>query len=212
MNPTNYTLDQVLSVMKQMNFRVFDGVGRDGIYRDYDLNIVGIRSSSTLSDSFDDAITVFYRLNKEWKFHSFSATTDPGRLELQNPQFLEAQRGGTLILKHNEQYRGVYTAGYHGSGNWRHLALIQTGALKGYRDRNRDEFIDFVNEQSGYWGANIHAASLWNVQNQVGRWSAGCQVIQKPEDYWTFAKLIEKSSAIWGKVFSYTLLHQDLFK
>lgn len=201
----NYSLDQIIEVLKLQNFKVFE----DG---EYNLNIVGIRNANTESDLFDDRICVFHKENKVWKLYNFDATTDPGRSELTNPRFYEAQIGGTLIIKHNEQYRGVYTLGTMGTGNWRHTCLLQTGLLKGYRDRNRDIYLDYVNEQQGLWGANIHAASLWDIQTKVGGWSAGCQVIQKPSDYQVFRGLITTSASIWGPKFSYTLLHQSLFK
>lgn len=201
----DYSLEQIRAVLDAQHFTIFEN-------GNYNLNIVGIRNENRESDLFDDRICIFHKEEGIWKLYNFDATTDPGRSELTNPRFYEAQVGGTLIIKHNEQYRGVYTIGQMGTGNWKHTALLQTGVMKGYRDRNRDIYLDYVNEQQGIWGANIHAASLWDIQQRVGGWSAACQVIQKPQDYQIFKGLITKAYSVWGPKFSYTLLHQNLFK
>ena len=47
---------------------------------DYNLNIVGVRNSSTgdeVTNSFDDKITLSYKVNDEWRFHCYDCTTDP---------------------------------------------------------------------------------------------------------------------------------------
>ena len=46
----------------------------------YDINIVGIRNSSTdgrVTNHYDDHITVSYKVNNNWKFRCWKATTDP---------------------------------------------------------------------------------------------------------------------------------------
>lgn len=46
---------------------------------------------------------------------------------------------------------------------WRHVALLQTFPVKGYRDNNRDEILDLLPSSitEGYYGANHHSALLW---------------------------------------------------
>ena len=44
----------------------------------YDLNLVGIRTSSIEANMFDDWLTVFYKFDDVWNFFAFPATTDPG--------------------------------------------------------------------------------------------------------------------------------------
>ena len=47
--------------------------------RPYELNIVGIRSDSTLPNRFDDEIHVFFKNNSgKWIHYIFPVTTDPG--------------------------------------------------------------------------------------------------------------------------------------
>ena len=208
----NYELEQIMEVMKSQGFAIFDGTSGNS-YKDFDLNLVGIRNNNTASDYFDDKYVIFYRLDKKWKIHYLSCTTDPGKPELMHPSFPAAQANGTLIIKHNEQYRGAYTLGYHGTGNWRHIALQQTSPIKAYRDKNRDSILN-MDESSvtvGLYGANHHAASLWQDLPNVGLYSAGCQVIQKPSEHRLASGLWIEAAKIWGKQFTYTLLHQSLF-
>ena len=65
---------------------------------DYNLNIVGVRNSSTgdeVTNKFDDKITLSYKVEGEWKFYSFDATTDPGRYWVENIMRVE----GVACLK-----------------------------------------------------------------------------------------------------------------
>ena len=48
--------------------------------RQMEMNVVGIRSNNKEINKFDDRITLFYKDAKgNEQFHSFPATTDPGR-------------------------------------------------------------------------------------------------------------------------------------
>ena len=68
--------------MDRQGHRVFD----DPNGRDYDLNIVGIRTAAIEADAFDDWLAVFYCLQDDrWEYHAFSATTDPSGYWLVNP-------------------------------------------------------------------------------------------------------------------------------
>ena len=210
----NCNFESVYSAMERLGFKIFDGTFSNGGYRDYDLNIVGIRSNNSRADFFDDMYVIFFRLDKRWRFFSFEATTDPGASSLKNPIFPEAVARGTLILCHHIQFRSAYKLGWHGVGSWRHTALVQTSPVAGFRDSNRDDILD-MNKSTvtwGLWGANHHAASLSTVVDRVGNFSAGCQVIRRPSDYYTAADLWKKAAALWGPFFSYTiLLESDLY-
>lgn len=209
----NPPLEQIFEVMKKYGFVVFDGK-TGGSYYDYDLNLLGIRNANVKSDAFDDKYIVYYKVNKKWDIYYFSCTTDPGKAHLMNPIFDEAKKDGALILKHGEQYRSAYTLGFHGGGNWRHRALIQTGKLKGFRDNNRDDILDLdpTSVTEGLYGANHHTAFLTADATVVGAWSAGCQVINKHIEYKKLIDLWERAAKIWGSTFSYTLLHQKDFE
>jgi hypothetical protein len=57
--------------------------------------------------------------------------------------------------------------------------FAQVGAMKIYRDGNKDNKIDEVNVQVGLFGINLHRAGLGSF---IDNWSAGCQVV--PDKYW----------------------------
>ena len=170
---------------------------------DYNLNIVGVRNSSTgdqITNRFDDLITVSYKLDGMWKFHQYQATTDPGRHwteNLLNPY-------GTAILVPG-QYRGAYGTGLH---QGKYEALRQVKPVRVYRDGDRDAEYDKLEEsiQEGMFGINIHRANKWGTSVQIDKWSAGCPVIASNEDFLEFMTLVEKAKAKWGNSFTYTLI------
>ena len=59
------TREKIEKAVKKKGFVWFDK-------KDYNLNIVGIRNSSTgdeITNKFDDQITLSYKIDDEWKFH-----------------------------------------------------------------------------------------------------------------------------------------------
>jgi hypothetical protein len=117
---------------------------------------------------------------------------------------------GTACVVANRQYKGTYKLGKH---RGKYKALVQTGnKIAIYRDNDRDPRYDFDKSTiiEGYFGINIHRATTAKGGSvNVNKWSAGCQVFQKPDDFKKFLELCEKQVAIrgWDK-FSYTLLDE----
>jgi len=67
-----HTKEQVEAAVKAKGYVWFEDVNNKG----YDVNIVGIRNSSTgdkVTNLFDDLLTISYKENGEWKFHSWPA-------------------------------------------------------------------------------------------------------------------------------------------
>ena len=88
-------------------------------------------------------------------------------------------------------------------------ALVQRGAaVSVWRDRNGDDVHDYgQNEESGYFGINIHRASARRESEIVGQYSAGCQVIADPAEFDIFMSLCRRQIAETGfERFSYTLM------
>lgn len=172
---------------------------------DYNLNIVGVRNltqGQKATNLFDDQITVSYKVNGEWNFHSFKATTEPSPLYLKSP--LNAK--GTAILK-PMQHRGAYAIGLHAG---QYEALRQVGKLVIYRDNDRDGDYDYINESDSFNdGINIHRASSHSESIYIDKWSAGCQVIADVKDWNIFISLVKKSASLWGNKFTYTLITTD---
>ena len=140
---------------------------------DHNLNIVGVRNSETagkVTNSFDDCMTLSYRLNNEWKFHCFYCTTDPGTHWVENI----INKKGVAILKPG-QYRSSHKIRKH---QGRYEALGQQKPVKVYRDANLDNKYDLIEESisEGLFGINIHRATKYagKKSTQIDKWSAGC--------------------------------------
>jgi hypothetical protein len=189
-----YTKEQIEKAVKSKGFVWFNGS------KDYDVNIVGVRNSSTLSqvtNLFDDKITLSYKVKGEWFFHSWDATTEPGKKGVM--QFHNS--GGVARLVPN-QYRSTYKVSMH---QGKYQALCQR--LKNvtvWRDKNRDMNFDEIIQDTGMFGINIHKAGT--VSNFVENWSEGCQVFKRTKDFNDFMVLINRAKEIHGNHFTYTLI------
>ncbi len=53
--------------------------------KDYDLNIIGVRSPNRIAGKFDDEIHCVYRESGEWIHETYQATTDPSAEQHLNP-------------------------------------------------------------------------------------------------------------------------------
>lgn len=167
----------------------------------YELNIVGLRSRSTESNSFDDEIHVFYtKSDGKWNYHVFPATTDPGTYWLNNPSY----PSGTAILAQG-QYRNAYALGRHKN---MYDALVQVEPVTVIRDYDRNAILDFRNgkQQTGLFGINIHRAEKTGTTLKIGKYSAGCQVFQASEDFDSFMSLCREHERLYGNRFTYTLI------
>ena len=113
---------------------------------------------------------------------------------------------GTAILVPG-QYRSTWKLGRH---QRKYEALVQRKPVKVWRDNNQDEIIDYNNiellSEEGYFGINIHRSNPYDQSYVVNRWSAGCQVFKKVEDYNNFMELCKESAKIYGNSFTYTLI------
>ena len=197
-----YTREQVQEAVISKGYKWFTGGSLD---KDYDVNIVGIRNSSTgdkVTNKFDDHITVSYKIDGVWQFHSYDCTTDPGKHWVENIM----NKHGVAILKPG-QYRSSHKIRKH---QGRYDALGQQKPVKVYRDKNKDGKYDLSEENvhEGLYGINIHRATKYagKKSSQIDRWSAGCQVIAANDDWTAFMKIMRKARAIWGNSFTYTLI------
>lgn len=192
-----YTVDKIIAVLKNKKYIVYDND-----VKNYNLNIVGIRSDIQKSNSFDDLITVFWRYQGKWELRVFPCTTDPGTFGLVNPQ----NPNGTGILKEG-QYIDTYKIDLH---QGKYEALCQRlKPVTAIRDFDKDDILDFYSpdltklrkvekktsdeiicewydsnnklmwrETTGFYGINIHRANENGKSVQVDKWSLACQVSQ----------------------------------
>jgi len=190
-----YTKEKIEKALKEKGYVWFE----DNSNKNYDLNIVGVRNTDVgnkVTNAFDDRITVSYKIDGEWKFHSWPATTDPGKKGVM--EFKNAAGVARLV---EGQYRGSHTLGLH---QGKYEALRQQKPVKVYRDKNKDLNFDEHTIQEGLFGINIHKAGVDSTY--VENWSEGCQVFKKSADFEEFMAICRKAAAIHGKSFTYTLL------
>jgi hypothetical protein len=195
-----YTREQVEKAVKAKGYAWFEGA------KDYDVNIVGIRNlqpSKHVTNLFDDTLTISYKKDGVWQFHEWPITTDPGKkamLEYSNPK-------GVAILVPG-QYRGSHMIGLH---QGKYEALRQQKPVKVYRDKDKDMEFDFVDEDTGIFGINIHRSNPKTESTYVENWSEGCQVFKKVNQFNTFMDICRLARNIHGNSFTYTLLTSDDF-
>jgi len=189
-----YSKEQIEKAVKSQGYVWFDGA------KDYDVNIVGVRNATPgqkVTNLFDDKLTLSYKINGEWFFHSWDATTEPGKKGV-----MQFHNSGGVARLVPDQYRGVYAVSMH---QGKYQALCQRlGDVTVWRDKNRDMDFDEIIRDTGMFGINIHKAGT--VSNFVENWSEGCQVFKRTKDFNDFMVLINRAKEIHGNHFTYTLL------
>jgi hypothetical protein len=189
-----YTREQIEKAVKEKGYTYFKGPGN------YDVNIVGVRNSDTgktVTNLFDDKITLSYKLDGVWQYHEWDNTTEPGKKGV--TQYHNANGVARLVPG---QYRGVYAISKH---QGKYEALCQRlGNVTVWRDKNKNMTFDEVETDTGMFGINIHKAG--SVSNFVENWSEGCQVFKRSKDFDAFMKIINKAKDFYGNHFTYTLL------
>ena len=175
-------IEQLKATLAAKKYAFFEG-------GEYNLNIVGIRNSSTgnkVTNAFDDKLVVAYQVAGAWVVKEYPITTDNG--------------GGTARLVCN-QYRGSHAIGLH---QGKYEALRQVGPLTVYRDFTKDGIYQTDKTETGVFGINIHKAGVDSTR--VDDWSHGCQVFKRVADFNEFMLLAKKAAALHGNRFTYTLI------
>jgi len=197
-----YTREQIEAALKAKGYVYFEDAANKG----YDVNIVGVRNSSTgnkVTNVFDDMITISYKDETgAWVYKEWMNTTEPGTKGVM--QYHNAKGVARLV---EGQYRGSHSLGLH---QGKYEALKQAKAVKVYRDPNKNMTFDETTIEEGIFGINIHKAgqdSTW-----VENWSEGCQVFKRVKDFVEFMKIVKKSKKIHGNSFTYTLIESNDIK
>ena len=196
-----YTREQIETAVKEKGYKWFEDNNNKG----YDVNIVGVRNSKTkgrVTNAFDDTLTISYKENGEWKFHSWPATTDPGKKGV-----LEYHNAAGVARLVEGQYRGSHAIGLH---QGKYEALKQAKTVKVYRDANKDLTYNEDKIQEGIFGINIHKAGADSTY--VENWSEGCQVFKKSANFEEFMTICRKARDIHGNSFTYTLIESSDIK
>jgi hypothetical protein len=194
-----YTREQIETAVKAKGYAWFEGA------KDYDVNIVGVRNSATgqaVTNAFDDAITVSFKIDGVWQYKEWVNTTDPGKKGVMQ----YGNKAGVARLVEG-QYRGSHTIRLH---QGKYEALGQAKNVKVYRDANKDMKYDEIKIEEGVFGINIHKAGVDSTY--VENWSEGCQVFKKSKDFEEFMKICRKARDIHGNSFTYTLIESSDIK
>jgi len=183
------------------------------IYKEpYQLNIVGVRNKNTNPQRFDDSLFVFWKNDKNtWEGRKYAITTDPSTNYLKQGGLGSFEgRKATAILP-SGQYVDSWKIGSH-KGQYK--ALTQAKSICVYRDYDRNATLSFnlQDKDCGMFGINIHRAKSYGADdgkgntNEIGLYSAGCQVFQNYYCYQEFMQLVERQENIYrNKYFTYTL-------
>jgi flagellar hook-associated protein FlgK len=189
---TKYSKEKIEAAVKSKGYKWFSD-------KDFILNIVGVRNSDTektVTNVFDDKITVSYMKDGVWFYHEFANTTDPGKKGVK--EFHNAKGVARLVPG---QYINSYGLGLH---QGKYEALKQFKNVKVYRDANRDMKYDENSIQEGIFGINIHKAGVDSTF--VENWSEGCQVFKRQKDFEYFMDIVRLSVKSGSKAFTYTLI------
>jgi hypothetical protein len=156
---------------------------------DYNLNIIGIRNSSTgvkVTNAFDDYIAVAFKVAGVWGVKVWPCTVDNG--------------AGTARVVCG-QYKSSHAIGLH---QGKYEALRQVAPLTVERDYTKDGIYNATKKETGVFGINIHKAGVDSAR--VDNWSEGCQVFKKSADFAAFMLLAKKAATLHGNRFTYTLI------
>ncbi len=174
----------------------------------YNLNLIAIRADTSKSDQFDDMFVLdFYDEFGNRKVYYMPCTTDPGKHWLLNPM-----NANGCIITCPGQYRQAFRIGLHKG----YPALRQIRAMEYVRDNNRDNKLDFSLMEvkaNRFWDicyTNIHRASKKWLLRLIGKYSAGCCVIQSVDDFEDILMYYCQQQVKYGKgeKFTYTLIEE----
>lgn len=164
--------------------------------------LAGVRSLEDETNKFDDK---FYLFRGEEFVTMTTGTTNPGAPVLQGG-FLKYNKAGAAVLKSDEWYYDVWAYGLHMG---KMPALRQVGNFLVYRDGDRDGKSEEVGTpiKGSNYGINFHAATYDNnfkgLQENIGEWSAGCQVVNDKQKHLQIITMIKAQKRI-----SYVLLKE----
>lgn len=216
---TNISYDQVRHAVEAHGFVFFDA-------GPYDLNLVAIRNDNRdfRTDAFDDLVVCAYLdHNNQQQIEVWPATTDPGLCMITHPVFAEAIARGACFVAPG-QYRGVFAPGQHGSGAFKHDALVQVRQMQYYRVKSATGDVPDLDDNPKIWGlfgTNLHHsysdaqlkyAEQMNAPLRIGNFSAGCQVLLHPEHLTRLLALAALQAQYGhGSALTYSLILQRYF-
>lgn len=195
---TDITYSKIKNAYKKKGYKFFDGT--------LNINFFAIRDKSEkIDDTFDCTFGIAYQLMGGYHVNCWPGTTLPGKYWMKN--FFNKAFGGAAIM-----VPGQYLSAFIMGKQWGKDALIQRKPIPVYRDGNKDDVYDRDPSKimTGIFSTNIHRAGMFS--KIIDKWSAGCQVFQKNDDFELFWYSLKLSADIYGKIFTYTLFTDDEVK
>jgi len=190
----SYTDKELLDKVQEIkNFK--------GIPNEYWL--LGVRSKEDITDVFDDKIYVYYGS----MFHAFlRATTNPGKVYLEGG-FKKYNKEGVAVLKSDYWHYDCWKFGLH---RGKMEALRQAKDMPYYRDGNLNGKSEEIGKlYTGKIGLNFHGSTYRKgadiKRDEIGYWSAGCQVASDNLVYREVIKLFKEAKQSY---FSYCLINE----
>lgn len=195
-----YSIQQIEKTILSLGYKWFS-------QGDYNLNIVGVRNSTTnhqITNLFDDILTLSLKKGDVWYYFEYPITTEPGLYYTQNL----LDKDGVAILVPG-QHKGCWQVGLH---HGKYEALVQRKPVKVYRDKDKDKVfdLDLQTVEEGIFGINIHKSGI--DSKQIDKWSAGCQVFKIQSDFDHFINMCKYAQKLWGNSFTYTLIESKDLK
>lgn len=187
-------LIKILTRLDELNLELDENaitlVGLEGMYANGQLN-----SDESASDSFNDSIALIQKQStgEIVLLRIVTATTEPGKFYTVYPLNV----AGAARLPTDVKFTNLWKRGAHKN---QVKALIQANEVTVLRDGNKDMLRIGDKPFTGHFGINFHSAK---DSAKIGKWSAGCQVVQKQVE---FAACISILYASKQKLFSYILL------
>lgn len=196
--------DTIIQILFKVSSKYKYPIFRSNSAYPINLNIWGIRSNDERTEYFNDVILTFYdNPLGQWHIDIYEATTDPSNLNLMNPI---NEKGCAILL--TGYHKGLWKLGKH---KGRYDALVQARPCEIYRDDNEDDYINFHDDmkvETGMFGINLHRASINQKSDEIGLYSAGCQVLKNTNEFNDLMNLCKKVLKPNGTQ-SYVLIHED---
>ncbi len=172
------------------------------------LNLVFERTSDEITNLFTDFFHICYTsIDGDNCILTIPATTKAGLVgAILEPVTVEGITGTAIIVPN--QYPNVWEWRNTYDGFSHYPYFHQVGRIDYWRDGNKDNHIDHVQEQHGkIFGTHGHRMSQNDTygSGKVNNWSLGC--MGSPEPEWRkILDLVNYSCSVYGNLFTLTLL------
>ncbi len=178
---------------------------------DYDINTIWVRMSDHVSNMMDDKVYICWVVSDVEYCLLFDANTKPALYgALYNPVTVGGVTGTACIVPQQvlEAHKYINNLWNDTYNPWNQPYFLQIKALKIWRDNDRDNTIDHMQEENGppSDGLCIHIQENPLSSPNTSPWSLGCQGLHKKDFRNEYDPVIKKRVAVLGLLFDFTLI------